>query len=228
MYLRDLRGADGQVRGRGLFCLSQSPFQASCPKKMQRYSGRGRTENSWQVTQGKERPALSQDIHTVIVDCGKIVRLPEFVKVLFCFFPFLLFAVLFAASVPELWVNLLKFWDWIENYFFIWMRIGWWQKITNNKWNLDQNIFYCVPLTLNWHELNMHCWSEMVINKKKQKTVQTMIWSDRSENNGSAPVSGPICIYDSVHCSLQEFPLIYYQRVKAVSVFIYLQTHRND
>lgn len=70
MYLRDLRGAGGQVRGRGLFCLSQSPFQASCPKKMQRYSGGGRTENSWQVTQGKERPALSQDIHTVIVDCG--------------------------------------------------------------------------------------------------------------------------------------------------------------
>lgn len=99
-------------------------------------------------------------------------------------------------------------------------------KITNNKWNLDQNIFYCVPLTLNWHELNMYCWSELVINKKKQKTVQTMIWSDRSENNGSAPVSSPISIYDSVHCSLQEFPLIYYQCQGSISVYLPADTQK--
>lgn len=153
-----------------------------------------------------------------------IVRLPEFVKVLFfslsiicC--PFCCFCTrIMSQSFKVLRLNRELFFHLDENRMMT--------KITNNKWNLDQNIFYCVPLTLNWHELNMHCWSEMVINKKKQKTVQTMIWSDRSENNGSAPVSGPICIYDSVHCSLQEFPLIYYQSQGSISVYLPTDTQK--
>lgn len=63
----------------------------------------------------------------------------------------------------------------------------------------------------------MHCWSEMVINKKKQENCTHN--NSIRQNNGSALGSSLICIYDSVHCSLQEFPLIYYQRVEAVSVF---------
>lgn len=61
---------EGRSEGEACSALANLRFKRHVRKKMQRYSGRGRTENSRQVTQGKERPALSQDIHTVIVDCG--------------------------------------------------------------------------------------------------------------------------------------------------------------